>query len=69
MEKFTIGLLTGMVGGALLVANNRKMQALVKKGQTEIEKTIDEKLDAVTAEKQTPAEPKSKKNEKTKKKA
>mgnify|MGYP007057775704 CR=1 FL=1 len=35
MEKFAIGALLGSLGGALLVANNYKMQRLVKKGQTE----------------------------------
>lgn len=49
MEKFAIGALLGMLGGALLVANNYKMRTLVKKGQTEalekIDKFMDEKLD------------------------
>ena len=49
MEKFAIGALLGALGGALLVANNYKMQRLVKKGQTEaiekMDKFIDEKLD------------------------
>ena len=51
MEKFAIGALLGMLGGALIVANNYKMRTLVKKGQTEaldkIDSFIDEKLDKV----------------------
>ena len=34
MEKFLIGLAVGMVGGALIVANNYKARQLVRKGQT-----------------------------------
>ena len=48
MEKFTTGLLLGMVGGALLVTNSYKMRVLVKKGQDEvfdrIDKIVDEKI-------------------------
>ena len=45
MEKFAIGALLGALGGALLVANNYKMQRLVKKGQTEaIEKMAPQDL-------------------------
>ena len=36
MEKFTIGLLLGAVGGALLAANSCKMRTLVRKGQEEV---------------------------------
>lgn len=49
MEKFAIGLVLGGLGGALLVANNYKMRALVKKGQEEVQaklnKLVDEKLE------------------------
>ena len=45
MEKFAIGLLIGGVGGALLVANNYKMRALVKKGQEEVQNKLDEFMD------------------------
>ncbi len=48
MEKFALGLLTGMVGGALIVANSYKARTLVKKNQDEVlskvEKYIDKKL-------------------------
>lgn len=48
MEKFTMGLLLGAVGGALLVTNSYKMRVLVKKGQDEvidkIDKIVDEKI-------------------------
>ncbi|MBQ8319905.1 MAG: hypothetical protein IJX81_03400 [Clostridia bacterium] len=42
MEKFVVGLLVGGVVGALAVTNNRKVHALVKKGQDEILTRIDE---------------------------
>jgi hypothetical protein len=42
MEKFAIGALLGMLGGALLVANNYKMRTLVKKGQSEVMEKIDD---------------------------
>ena len=45
MEKFTIGLLAGMVGGALLATNNYKMRTLVRKGQEELKCKLDEMLD------------------------
>ena len=45
MEKFTIGLLLGGVGGALLVANNYKMRTLVKKGQDEVMAKVNEFMD------------------------
>lgn len=48
MEKFTVGLLIGMVGGAVLVANNYKARQLVKKSQSELcdkfESMLEEKL-------------------------
>ena len=45
MEKFVVGLALGMLGGALITANNCKMRALVRKGQEEIKEKIDEKLE------------------------
>jgi len=45
MEKFTIGLLLGAVGGALLAANSCKMRTLVKKGQEEVKQRLDEMMD------------------------
>ena len=45
MEKFTIGVMLGALGGALLVANNYKMRALVKKGQEEALNKLDELLE------------------------
>ena len=49
MEKFAVGVIVGMLGGALLVANNYKMRTLVKKGQAEIgaklDKLMDEKIE------------------------
>lgn len=48
MEKFICGLALGMVGGALIVANNCKIRTLVKKNQDDLmqkaEKYIDSKL-------------------------
>ncbi len=46
MEKmFCIGLTLGMLGGALLVANNYKARSLVKKGQAEFMRKMDEMMD------------------------
>lgn len=42
MEKFAIGVLIGVVGGALLTANNYKMRKLVLKGQEEVQEKLDE---------------------------
>ena len=41
MEKFAIGVLIGVVGGALLTANNYKMRKLVLKGQEEVQEKLD----------------------------
>ena len=45
MEKFVTGLLLGMAGGALLVANSKKTRALVKMSQDEIKEKIDAYID------------------------
>ncbi len=45
MEKFTIGLVVGGLAGALLVTNNYKMRALVRKGQQEVQDKLDAMLD------------------------
>ena len=49
MEKLVVGMAVGCVLGALIVTNNRKVHALVKKGQDElldkIDEIVDEKLD------------------------
>ena len=45
MEKFTIGLVLGGVIGAVLVANNCKMRAVVRKSQEDIKCRLDELLD------------------------
>ena len=54
MEKFMTGLLLGMVGGALLVANSKKTRALVRMSQDEIKEKInayiDEKLEGFESE-------------------
>ncbi len=51
MEKLAIGLMLGALGGALAVANSRKMQSLVKKGQEEVLSKVntmmDEKLENI----------------------
>lgn len=50
MEKFAFGMVVGGAVGALLVANNYKMRALVKKAQGEAQakfnEILDEKIDA-----------------------
>lgn len=45
MEKFAIGVLLGVVGGAILTANNYKMRALVKKSQADVQEKIDALMD------------------------
>lgn len=45
MEKFVAGILLGMMGGALLVANSKKTRALVKMSQDEIKEKIDAYID------------------------
>lgn len=45
MEKFAIGVLLGMAGGAVLTANNYKMRTLVKKGQREVQEKLDKLID------------------------
>ncbi len=45
MEKFTIGVLLGGIGGALLVANSFKTRTLVKKCQDEVKNRVEEMMD------------------------
>lgn len=49
MEKFLLGAVLGMAGGALIVANNCKVRNLVKKNQEDLlakaEQYIDSKLE------------------------
>ena len=45
MEKFTIGVIVGGIGGALLTANNYKMRTLIKKGQEEVQIKLDKLMD------------------------
>lgn len=46
MEKmFCLGLVFGMVGGALIVANSYKARSLVKKSQAELLEKVDAMMD------------------------
>ncbi len=46
MEKmFCIGLVFGMLGGALVVANSYKARSLVKKGQSEFMQKMDDMME------------------------
>ena len=56
MEKFAIGLLIGVVGGALLTANNYKMRTLVKKSQEELQEKLDNLIDEKIREMEDGAE-------------
>jgi hypothetical protein len=51
MEKFILGAMLGMAGGALLVANNVKVRDLIKKNQDDMmqkaEQYIDQKLEGL----------------------
>ena len=46
MEKmFCLGIMLGMVGGALIVANSYKARTLVKKSQSEVMEKVNEMMD------------------------
>lgn len=46
MEKmFCLGLMFGMVGGALIVANSYKARSLVKKSQSEVLERVNQAMD------------------------
>ena len=72
MEKLAIGMLLGGVIGALVVTNNRKVHALVKKGQdemlTRIDDVVNEKLDELDKKIEQP-KPKKRAAKKTVQKA
>lgn len=52
MEKaFCLGLVFGMVGGALIVANSYKARSLVKKSQAEVMDKVNEMMDEKLAQK------------------
>ncbi len=56
MEKmFFLGLVFGLAGGALLVANSCKARALVKKSQTELLEKVDAMMDERLNAQQAPA--------------
>ena len=44
-KLFCLGLAVGMVGGAILVANSKKVRQMIKEGQEQIRKKIDEMED------------------------
>lgn len=46
MEKFILGVAIGMVGGAVVVANNCKLRNLVKKNQEEIMQKVEKYIDS-----------------------
>ena len=50
MEKFITGLVVGMAGGALLVANNCKLRNLVKKNQEDVMKKCESYIDKKLSE-------------------
>ncbi len=57
MEKFILGAVLGMAGGALIVANNCKIRNLVKKNQEDLmqkaEQYIDSKLEQLESKGQS----------------
>ena len=62
MEKmFCLGVMFGMVGGALLVANSYKARTLVKKGQTEVMDKVNQMMDEKLAAMNQKSEGESKK--------
>lgn len=46
MEKFILGAVIGMAGGALMVANNCKLRNLVKKNQDDLMKKAEQLIDS-----------------------
>ena len=69
MEKFTTGLLMGMLAGAVVVTNSYKMRVLVKKGQDEMKTKFDEMMDEKIQQLQQMAEKTEKPAEQKKRKA
>lgn len=41
-EKFVFGVVLGMVGGAILATNSAKTRQLVRDGQDEVQKRVEE---------------------------
>ncbi len=65
MEKmFCLGLALGMVGGALIVANNYKARSLVKKSQAEFMQKMDDMMEERLCPKQEEEGEKSEKQSK-----
>ena len=54
-KMFFLGLVFGLAGGALLVANSCKARALVKKSQTELLEKVDAMMDERLNAQQAPA--------------
>ena len=50
MEKFVVGMALGVIGGALLTANNYKMRKFVKKSQEEVQAKLDKFIEEKTDE-------------------
>lgn len=69
MEKFAIGVLIGVVGGALLTANNYKMRKLVLKGQEEVQEKLDKLMSKKLRDMDENEEDADEKEEKTAKKS
>ena len=46
VEKFILGAVIGMCGGALIVANNCKLRNLVKKNQDDLLKKAEQLIDS-----------------------
>lgn len=56
MEKFILGAVIGMAGGALIVANNCKLCNLVKKNQEDLLKKAEQLIDSKLEKLEQPAE-------------
>jgi hypothetical protein len=44
-EKFFMGIVLGMIGGAVLATNSSKTRQLVKEGQTEVSKKVEKMIE------------------------
>ena len=49
-DKFLCGIILGMIGGAVLVANSNKARRMVKDGQTQVIAKVEELTDKMKNE-------------------
>ena len=62
MEKFILGAVLGMAGGALIVANNCKIRNLVKKNQEDLMKKAEQYIDSKLEQLESKGQPQQQSN-------